>query len=155
RCRRYRRCRPPCPRCRDRRDHPIRTHRAGGPTVNLTGSLAAFGLADVFALLATTGKSGALRVHRDGASSGVVWFQDGRVTGASADCARLGLVRRLVGSGAVDDAALRAALTRSASAQVGVARALLEASAVEPELVREAAVDQCVDAIFDLTRWEH
>ncbi len=123
--------------------------------MNLSGSLDAFGLPDVFALLAMTGKSGALALHRgtDVRVEGVVWFHDGKVTGASADRTRLGLVRRLVGSGAVDDSALRAAVSRAAGSPVGVARALLEAGAVEAATVREAAVDETVDAVFALTRW--
>lgn len=126
--------------------------------MNLEGSLDAFGLPDVFALLAMTSKSGRLRLRRTAPApevEGVVWFHDGRVTGASADCSRQGLVRRIVGSGAVDDTALTAAVNRAGTSPVGVARALLEAGAVEPELLREAAVDQVVDAVFDLSRWEN
>jgi hypothetical protein len=125
--------------------------------VNLEGSLDAFGLPDVFALLATTGKTGGLMLRRgagaEPAVSGVVWFRDGRVSGAVSDRARASLVRRVVGSGAVDDAALRQAVARAVSGGVGVARALLEAGAVEPELMRQAATDQVVDAVFDLLRW--
>jgi len=62
-------------------------------------------------------------------------------------------VRRVVGSGAVDDTALRQAVARAVGGGVGVARALLEAGAVEPELMRQAATDQIVDAVFDLLRW--
>jgi hypothetical protein len=126
--------------------------------VNLEGSLDAFGLPDVFSLLAMTGKSGRLRLRRTGSATpveGVVWFHDGRVTGANADCSRQGLVRRIIGSGAVDDVALTTAVGRAGTSPVGVARALLEAGAVEPELLREAAVDQVVDAVFDLSRWEN
>jgi hypothetical protein len=125
--------------------------------VNLEGSLDAFGLPDVFALLASTGKSGGLLLRRGprGAEPvhGVVWFRDGRISGASSDRSRASLVRRVVGSGAVDDAALRQAVARAASGGVGVARALLESGAVDPELMRQAASDQAVDAVFDLLRW--
>jgi hypothetical protein len=125
--------------------------------VNLEGSLDAFGLPDVVSLLASTGKSGALCLRRvDAAGSpveGVVWFRDGRVSAASSDRSRASLVRRVVGSGAVDDTALRQAVARAVGGGVGVARALLEAGAVEPELMRQAATDQIVDAVFDLLRW--
>jgi hypothetical protein len=128
--------------------------------VNLEGSLDAFGLADVFSLLAMTTKSGALRLRRTAPSSGkadgVVWFSDGLITGASADLARQSLTRRLVGSGIVDDAALRGAVNRVQSAgseRDGVARALLDSGAVEPELLQAAASDQILDAVFDLMRW--
>ena len=125
--------------------------------MNLEGSLDAFGLPDVFALLASTGKSGGLMLRRGTHSAptvqGVVWFRDGRICGASSNRARASLVRRVVGSGAVDDAALRQAVARAVSGGVGVARALLEAGAVEPELMRQAATDQVTDAVFDLLRW--
>jgi hypothetical protein len=124
--------------------------------VNLEGSLDAFGLPDVFALLASTGKSGGLLLRRPASAvevHGVVWFRDGRISGASSDRSRASLVRRVVGSGAVDDAALRQAVSRAVAGGVGVARALLEAGAVEPELLRQAATDQTVDAVFDLLRW--
>ncbi len=125
--------------------------------MNLEGSLDAFGLPDVVALLAATGKSGALTLrHGDSSGAlveGVVWFRDGRVCAASSDRSRASLVRRVVGSGAVDDTALRQAVARSISAGIGVARALLEAGAVEPELMRQAATDQVIDAVFDLLRW--
>ncbi len=124
--------------------------------MNLEGSLDAFGLPDVFALLASTGKSGALALRRaqpsGGPIEGVVWFRGGLLSAASSDRARASLVRRIVGSGAVDDTALRQAVARAAGG-VGLARALLEAGAVEPELLRQAATDQVVDAVFDLLRW--
>jgi hypothetical protein len=125
--------------------------------VNLEGSLDAFGLPDVFALLASTGKSGGLLLRRTVSPvadvHGVVWFREGRVSGASSDRSRASLVRRVVGSGAVDDQALRLAVARAVGGGVGVARALLEAGAVEVELLRQAATDQTVDAVFDLLRW--
>jgi hypothetical protein len=125
--------------------------------VNLEGSLDAFGLPDVFALLATTGKTGGLLLrrapHPAPALQGVVWFRDGRICGATSDRSRASLVRRVVGSGAVDDAELRQAVARAVSGGVGVARALLEAGAVDPELMRQAASDQVIDAVFDLLRW--
>jgi hypothetical protein len=125
--------------------------------VNLEGSLDAFGLPDVVALLASTGKSGGLMLRRGDADggrvAGVVWFHEGRICGASSDTSRASLVRRIVGSGVVDDFALRQAVQRVASGGIGVARALLEAGSVEPELMRQAAADQVVDAVFDLLRW--
>ena len=124
--------------------------------MNLEGSLDAFGLPDVVTLLATTAKSGALGVRRvgtDGPVEGVLWFHDGSLSGASSDRGRASLVRRLVGSGAVDDAALRAAVARSVADGTGLARALLEAGAVDPELVAQAASDQAIDAVFDVLRW--
>lgn len=124
--------------------------------MNLEGTLDAFGLPDVVALLAGTGKTGGLQLRReDGAGHvlGVVWFRDGRISGASSDRSRASLVRRVVGSGAVDDAALRHAVQRATGGGIGVARALLDSGAVDPDLLRQAASEQAVDAVFDLLRW--
>jgi hypothetical protein len=125
--------------------------------VNLEGSLDAFGLPDVVALLASTGKSGGLLLHRDapgrGREEGAVWFREGRVCGATSDRGRASLARRIVGSGAVDDNALRQAVSRAASSGGGVAKALLDGGAVDPDLLRQAADDQVVDAVFELLRW--
>jgi hypothetical protein len=65
------------------------------------------------------------------------------------------LARRLIGSGAVDDGSLEAAVDRaSKDKDVGVVKALLEANAVEAELLRQAVSDQSVDAVFDLLQWQ-
>ena len=122
--------------------------------MNLEGSLDAFSLPDVFQLLSLTKKSGGLHLT-DGQVRGVVAFTEGAVTAATADAARQSLARRLVGIGVVDDAALRRAVERSGHDHVGVARALLEAGAVDPETVRTLAAEQAVDAVFDLLRWTH
>jgi hypothetical protein len=121
--------------------------------VKLEGSLDAFSLPDIFQLLSFTKKTGGLHLASDG-SDGVVFFATGEVTGASADSSRQPLARRLVGGGAVSDEALSAAVAAVAEGEgLGVVRALLEAEAVDAELLRQAATDQAVDAIFDLLRW--
>jgi hypothetical protein len=121
--------------------------------MKLEGSLDAFSLPDIFQLLSFTKKTGGLHLANDGAD-GVVFFATGQVTGASADGSRQPLARRLIGSGAVDDDALRAAVEAATSTEhLGVVRALLESGAVEEALLRQAATDQAVDAIFDLLRW--
>ncbi|MGZ6804416.1 MAG: DUF4388 domain-containing protein [Nocardioidaceae bacterium] len=119
--------------------------------MKLEGSLDAFGLPDIFQLLSYTKKTGGLHL-RNGAVEGVVFFASGAVTGASADCGRQTLARRVVGRGGVDDVALEAAVARAADG-VGVARGLLDAGAVDGELVRQAASEQAVDAVHDLLGW--
>jgi hypothetical protein len=122
--------------------------------VKLEGSLDAFSLPDIFQLLSFTKKTGGLHLAHDG-SDGVVFFAGGQVTGASSDSSRQPLARRLVGSGTVSDDALSAAVgAASAGDGVGVVRALLEHQAVDADLLRRAATDQSVDAVFDLLRWE-
>ena len=122
--------------------------------MKLEGSLDAFSLPDVFQLLSFTKKTGGLHLSDDG-RAGVVFFTAGQITGASADTARQPLARRLIGSGAVSDSALAAAVERAGTDEgVGVVKALLEADAVEAELLRQAVSDQSVDAVFDLLRWQ-
>ncbi len=121
--------------------------------MKLEGSLDAFSLPDVFQLLSFTKKTGGLHLSSDGCD-GVVFFTAGQITGASADTSRQPLARRLIGSGAVDDGSLGAAVQRAKDDKdVGVVKALLEANAVEAELLRQAVSDQSVDAVFDLLQW--
>jgi len=121
--------------------------------VKLEGSLDAFSLPDIFQLLSFTKKTGGLHLNNDGLD-GVVYFTGGKVTGASADGSRQPLARRLIGSGVVSDDALAAAVERAEAGDgVGVVKALLDSGAVDPELLRQAASDQSVDAVFDLLRW--
>ena len=123
--------------------------------MKLEGSLDAFSLPDIFQLLSFTKKTGGLHLAHDG-SDGVVFFAGGQVTGASADSSRQPLARRLVGSGTVEDDALVAAVeAASAGEGTGVVRALLDQGAVDAELLRRAATDQSVDAVFDLLRWRN
>ncbi len=120
--------------------------------MKLEGSLDAFSLPDVFQLLSLTKKSGGLHLT-NGQVSGIVFFADGMVTGAISDIARQALARRLVGLGAADDAALRRAVERAVGDGAGIARALVEAGSVDSSLVQRLAMEQAVDAVFDLLRW--
>jgi hypothetical protein len=119
--------------------------------VKLEGSLDAFSLPDIFQLLSFTKKSGGLRLS-NGSSVGVVYFVEGLVTGATADGSRQSLARRLIGSGVIDDATLERAVA-SVPDGSGVGRWLLESGGVDSELIRQAATEQSVDAVFDLLRW--
>lgn len=120
--------------------------------MKLEGSLDAFSLPDIFQLLSFTKKSGGLHLRRP-ATHGCVYFRDGLVTGATSDDGRQALARRLVGSAAVGDDALAAAVERAANDNIGVARALLDADAVDAEMLRSMVSEQAVDAVFDFLRW--
>jgi hypothetical protein len=120
--------------------------------VKLEGSLDAFGLPDIFQLLSFTKKTGGLHLRGED-SRGVVYFAAGSVTGACADIEQLTLVRRLIGSGTVSDASLEAAVARALAEGVGLARALSDAGALDSELLKQAATEQAVDAVYDLLRW--
>lgn len=121
--------------------------------MRLEGSLDAFSLPDIFALLAMTKKTGALELS--GAKSrGVVHFTSGAITGAVSDVSRQALGRRLVAAGALADQALAEAVERVATQpDVGLARALAQAGALDDALLHEAVSEQTIDAVFDLLRW--
>jgi hypothetical protein len=121
--------------------------------VRLQGSLDAFSLSEIFGLLGTTKKTGALHLRRADAE-GVVHVALGCLTAASADVGHQVLSRRLVAAGLVPDEQLAAAVrTATADRSVGVARALREAGAVTDQQLHAVAGEQVVDAVFDLLRW--
>jgi len=121
--------------------------------VRLEGSLDAFSLPDIFALLSMTKKTGGLHLRRAGAH-GVVWFTTGALTGGASDVNRQTFGRRIVGSGLVDDDALSAAIDRSlAEDGLGVVRALQQAGAVDEGALHDIGAEHVVDTVFDLLRW--
>jgi hypothetical protein len=121
--------------------------------VKLEGSLDAFSLPDIFQLLSFTKKSGGLHLRRADVC-GCVYFQDGAVTGASSDDARQELARRLMSASIAGDGEFEAAVARAESEPgVGVARALLDAGAVDPDAIKSLAHENAVEAVFDLLRW--
>lgn len=121
--------------------------------MKLEGSLDAFSLPDVFALLAMTKKTGALRLTRDGAR-GVVFLTAGLLTGGSPQEFRQTLARRLIGADCVTDEALAAAVESTlADPNVGVARALQESAAIDDKLLHGLVTEHVRDTVFDLMRW--
>ena len=78
-------------------------------TTNLSGSLAAFGLDEVLALLGMGGRTAQLEV-RSAAGVGSVHLVDGEVSSASADLARAGLLRQVVAAASVPASDLARAL---------------------------------------------
>ena len=121
--------------------------------MKLEGSLDAFSLPDVFALLSMTKKTGGLHLQREGAR-GVLFFTTGSLTGGSPDVARQVLARRLVGAGHVDDEALTAAVSACQDdPDIGVVRALQQAGAVDEAAIHEVVSEHLVDTVFDLLRW--
>ncbi|MGN6331133.1 MAG: DUF4388 domain-containing protein [Motilibacteraceae bacterium] len=123
--------------------------------MKLEGSLDAFGLPDVFQLLAATRKTGGLRVRAADGVEGAVWFDAGLVANASADLSRPTLLRRVVAALPVDDAALATAVAGvvAVGAGGGVLRALLAAGAVDADAVSALAREHAVDAVVDLLDW--
>jgi hypothetical protein len=122
--------------------------------VRLEGSLDAFSLPDIFALLSMTKKTGGLHLRRD-ADHGVVWVADGLLTGGSTAIRRESLARRVVTATGVDRDALRAAVQRSKDEEIGLVAALSRNGAVDESTVRELAGEHLVDVVFDLLRWDN
>jgi hypothetical protein len=121
--------------------------------VKLEGTLDAFSLPDIFSLLSMTKKTGGLHLRRSSAH-GAVWFADGMITGGASDLTRQSLGRRLAGSGRVADAALTAAVTQvRLDDEVGVARVLRDAEAIDEGDLHTLVTEQIIDAVFDLMRW--
>jgi hypothetical protein len=121
--------------------------------VRLEGSIDAFSLPDIFALLSMTKKTGGLHLRRDNAH-GVVWFTTGGLTGGSSDVRRQALARRLVGGGHVDDEALAAAVERcSVEDGLGFARVVQQDKAVDEAALHDVVAEHIVDTVFDLLRW--
>lgn len=121
--------------------------------MKLEGSLDAFSLPDIFALLSMTKKTGGLHLRRPSAH-GVVWFTTGSLTGGTSDVDRQTLARRLVGAGQVTDEALAAAVAAVRDdPDLGVARALLQAGSVEEAVLHDLVGEQVTDSVFDLLRW--
>jgi hypothetical protein len=122
--------------------------------VRLEGSLDAFSLPDIFALLSMTKKTGGLHLRRD-AAHGVVWFESGLLTGGSAAIERQSLLRRVVALTGVGPDELQAASNLAEAEGIGLVAALLRAEAVAEEQVRSIAEEHVVDTVFSLLRWDN
>ncbi|HVW79652.1 MAG TPA: DUF4388 domain-containing protein [Mycobacteriales bacterium] len=122
--------------------------------MKLEGTLDAFSLPDIFSLLSMTKKSGGLHLRRAGAH-GAVWFHDGMITGGVSDMTRQLLARRIAGSNRISDEALTAAITQvRLDGELGVARVLRDADAIDEGDLHSLVNEQIVDAVFDLMRWQ-
>lgn len=126
--------------------------------MRLEGTLDAFSLPDIFALLSLTSKTGALRLRRPlpggGTQQGVVHVRGGAVTGARSDLGREQLARRMLSTGLVDDEALaQAAEVLAEDPAAGLPRLLAERGDVAAEAARTVAADHITDSVFDLMRW--
>ncbi|HMC71657.1 MAG TPA: DUF4388 domain-containing protein [Mycobacteriales bacterium] len=121
--------------------------------MRLEGSLDAFSLPDIFALLSMTKKTGGLHLRRSHAH-GVVWFTTGSLTGGASDVSRQSLARRVVGSMNVDADALERAVNESVGNDgLGVVRALQQANVVDEGVLVDLVGEHVVDTVFDLLRW--
>lgn len=121
----------------------------------LEGTLDDFTLPDILQLLAFTGKTGRLRIEREG-HQGRVWFRDGHVRFATSDTGRIALGRRLVGAGLVTTDQLERALEQQRAPGgrgLRLGRILIEDGALDEQALESMVREQVQDAIFDLMRW--
>lgn len=116
-------------------------------TTNLSGSLDAFGLDEVLALLGMGGRTAQLEV-RSAAGVGSVHLVDGEVSSASADLARAGLLRQVVAAASVPASDLARALEEGEPV-----RALVDSGAVDRDQARGVAAEHLVDAMGELLTW--
>lgn len=119
----------------------------------LEGRLGDFTLPDILRLLAFTGKSGRLWVSGAGVDARVDVLE-GRLRDASADAARLGLARRLLGQDLIDADTLGDALASldELPTDLELARRLADSEALDTALLGDLAREQVVDALFELLR---
>ena len=124
----------------------------------LEGNLKDFSLADMFRLLASGAKSGALHVVSE-PSEGVVCFRDGEVIFASSDGVAQTVGARLVDAGVVSDKQLRQAtglmkIQKKTKASRRLGQILVDEGYLEAGVLEYTLREQLADALFDLLRWD-
>lgn len=116
-------------------------------TIELSGNLAAFGLADVLTLLGMGQRTARVDVSAAG-RAGQVRLIAGCVSDATSDCTRAGLLRRVITSVPVSDRDLAAAIQTPHPVAC-----LVQSGAVPRETAQAIAVEHIVDAASDVLTW--
>lgn len=122
----------------------------------LRGDLGDFALADVFRLVTLSGRTGVLRLMREG-GSGSVWFRGGDVFFATSDRRGALLGERLVAAGRVTPAQITRALEVMAEEHEGGRRLgeiLIDLGMIDAAVLEQFVQEQIQDTIFDLFLWE-
>ncbi len=124
----------------------------------LEGNLKDFSLEDMFRLLASGRKTGALYMERPDAE-GRVCFKKGRVFFASSNWNRESLGRRLVKAGVISEKQLRQALglqkiQKKEKANRRLGQILVDEGYLDSKLLENFIQEQINDTLFDLFRWE-
>lgn len=120
--------------------------------MTLRGSIDAFGLPDVLALVGHARKTGSLDVEGPAGLGGYIVVVDGWVSTASSDVRRQSLLRRLVGEGLVGEEAIEALLTAGTPPRAAV-RSLMAAGALGDPRVSELAAAVTLDDCCEVLRW--
>ena len=116
-------------------------------TTNLSGSLSEFSLAEVLSLLGMGGRTAHMQVT-SADSVGTVRLVDGRVSSATADSARAGLLRAVVAAVSVPADDLAHALQSD-----DPVRALVESGVVDREAAQQVASEHCTEAVGEMLGW--
>ena len=116
-------------------------------TTNLSGSLSEFSLAEVLSLLGMGGRTALMQVTSADAV-GAVHLVEGRISSATADSARAGLLRGVVAALPVpaDD------LARALLAEAPV-RSLVDGGVVDREATQRVASEHCTEAVGVMLDW--
>lgn len=124
----------------------------------LEGNLKDFSLSDMFRLLATGSKTGALHVERDEISA-VVCFKTGQVFAAYVGQAPEPVSKALGRSGVVSEKQLRQAqglmkIQKKDKAERKLGQILVDEGYIEQAILEGFVKEQVSDVLFDLLRWE-
>ena len=116
-------------------------------TTNLSGSLSEFSLAEVLSLLGMGGRTAHMQVTSP-IAVGTVHLVDGRISSATADSARAGLLRAVVAALSVPADDLAHALQSE-----DPVRALVESGVVDREAAQQVASEHCTQAVGEMLDW--
>jgi hypothetical protein len=116
-------------------------------TTNLSGSLSEFSLAEVLSLLGMGGRTARMQVTCADAV-GTVHLVDGRISSATADSARAGLLRGVVAALPVPADDLAQALLAEAPV-----RSLVDSGVVDREGAQQVASEHCTEAVGEMLDW--
>jgi hypothetical protein len=120
----------------------------------LEGDLGDFSIAEILQLLGYTKKSGRLQLHGPRAAGRMV-LSEGGLMDVTADVARLGVVRRLLGLGYVDPDPIHEIL--EGSGQLPTDRQLLtglvERGHLDAELAEQVGHNHALESLAELLRW--
>ena len=116
-------------------------------TTNLSGSLSEFSLGEVLSLLGMGGRTARMQVTSSD-SVGTVHLVDGRISSATADSTRAGLLRSVVAAlpVPVDD------LAQSLQTEDPV-RALVDSGVVDRDAAQQVASEHCTEAVGEMLDW--
>jgi len=119
----------------------------------LRGDLRDFSLPDIFHLVASSRKTGVLRI-RSSDAEGSVWFHDGEVFFAQSDWKYEPLGQRMVAQGKITANALERALEIQQAEGKRLGQILLSEGYISQQVLESFVQEQIQDTIFDLMRWE-